>query len=66
MPHAPLMSFDYAIKYLLRDKGDYSVVEGFISALLKTQGYLIIQISFNGQYFFTKETQKNKDYPMMC
>ena len=29
-----LVSFDYAIKYLLRDKGDYSIVEGFISALL--------------------------------
>ena len=28
-----LISFDYAIKYLIRDKGDYSIVEGFISAL---------------------------------
>src|SRR5689334_21110629 len=35
----PLISFDYAIKYLLKDKGDYSIVEGFISAVLKTQGY---------------------------
>ena len=26
-----LVSFDYAIKYLLKDKGDYSIVEGFIS-----------------------------------
>jgi len=35
----PLVSFDYGIKYLLRDKGDYSIVEGFISALLSAVGY---------------------------
>ena len=35
----PLISFDYAIKYCLRDKGDYSVVEAFISTLLHTVGY---------------------------
>jgi hypothetical protein len=39
-----LISFDYAIKYLLRDKGDYAVVEGFISALLKTKGYKDVKI----------------------
>lgn len=40
----PLVSFDYAIKYLLKDKGDYGIVEGFISALLKTIGYKDIKI----------------------
>jgi len=40
----PLVSFDYAIKYLLKDKGDYEVVEGFISALLKSQGYGDVKI----------------------
>jgi len=40
----PLISFDYAIKYLLKDKGDYSIVEGFISALLKTKGYKDVKI----------------------
>src|SRR6185503_19823992 len=35
----PLMGFDYAIQYLLEDEDEYSVVESFISALLKTQGY---------------------------
>ena len=39
-----LISFDYAIKYLLKDKGDYSIVEGFISALLKTKGYKDVKI----------------------
>jgi hypothetical protein len=34
-----LISFDYAIKYLLKDKGNYDIIEGFISALLKEQGY---------------------------
>ena len=57
MPHAPLMSFDYAIKYLLRDKGDYAVVEGFISALLKTQGYKDIKI------IALLESESNKEDP---
>jgi hypothetical protein len=35
----PLISFDYAIKCLLRDKKDDSIVKGFLSAFLKTQGY---------------------------
>ncbi|MDA9163833.1 hypothetical protein N9N97_03005 [Rickettsiaceae bacterium] len=35
----PLVSSDYAIKYLLKDKSDFSIVEGFISALLKTKAY---------------------------
>ena len=34
-----LISFNYAIKYLLKDKGDHSVIESFISTVLKTRGY---------------------------
>ena len=50
----PLVSFDYGIKYLLRDKGDYGVVEGFISALLKTSGYKYIKIiSKNSKFIIT-------------
>ncbi|BDU60421.1 hypothetical protein FLA4_08310 [Candidatus Rickettsia kotlanii] len=33
-----IISFDYAIKYLLKDKGDYEIVKGFISAILKDAG----------------------------
>ena len=44
MADKPLISFDYAIKYLLKDKGDYEVVEGFVSALLKSQGYKDVKI----------------------
>ena len=40
----PLISFDYAIKYMLKDKGDYSIVEGFISDLLRTRGYKDVKI----------------------
>lgn len=40
----PLISFDYAIKYLLKDKGDYEIVEGFISALLTSEGYKPVKI----------------------
>jgi predicted transposase/invertase (TIGR01784 family) len=44
MADKPLISFDYAIKYLLKDKGDYEIVEGFISSLLKSQGYKDVKI----------------------
>lgn len=39
-----IISFDYAIKYLLKDKGDYEIVEGFISAILKDVGYSAVKI----------------------
>lgn len=41
----PLISFDYAIKYLLKNKGDYDIIEGFISALFASQGYPPIKIN---------------------
>ena len=41
----PLISFDYAIKYLLKNKGDYDIIEGFISALLAAQGYPPVKIN---------------------
>jgi predicted transposase/invertase (TIGR01784 family) len=52
-----LVSFDYAIKYLLKDKGDYGIVEGFISALLKTKGYSDVKI------IALLETESNKEDP---
>lgn len=56
----PLVSFDYGIKYLLRDKGDYSVVEGFISALLKTRGYKDVKIVALLESESNKEDSKSK------
>lgn len=41
----PLISFDYAIKYLLKSKGDYDIIEGFISALFAAQGYPPVKIN---------------------
>jgi predicted transposase/invertase (TIGR01784 family) len=55
-----LVSFDYAIKYLLRDKGDYSIVEGFISALLKTKGYKDVKIIALLESESNKEDNKDK------
>ena len=40
-----LISFDYAIKYLLKNKGDYDIIEGFISAILTSQGYAPVKIT---------------------
>ena len=56
----PLVSFDYGIKYLLRDKGDYSIVEGFISALLKTKGYKDVKIVALLETESNKEDSKSK------
>jgi predicted transposase/invertase (TIGR01784 family) len=39
-----LISFDFAIKYLLRDKGNDDIIEAFISALLTDQGYKPVKI----------------------
>jgi len=39
-----LISFDYAIKFLLKDKSGYEIVEGFISAILGSKGYPPVKI----------------------
>lgn len=44
MPDKSLISFDYAIKFLLRNKGDYDIIEGFLSALFQTFGYKSVKI----------------------
>ena len=56
----PLVSFDYAIKYLLKDKGDYTIVEGFISTLLKTRGYKDVKIVALLESESNKEDKKSK------
>ena len=58
--HKPLISFDYAIKYLLRDKGEYDIVGGFISALLKTKGYKDVKIVALLESESNKEDSKSK------
>ena len=60
MVRKALISFDYAIKYLLKDKGDYSIVEGFISALLKTKGYKDVKIIALLESESNKEDTKSK------
>jgi hypothetical protein len=47
----PLVSFDWAIKRLLRQKANYDVLEGFLTVLLRRQ-ITIINIP---------ESQGNKD-----
>jgi hypothetical protein len=50
-----LVSLDYAIKYLLKDKGDYEIIGGFISAILKDASYLPVKITA------LLESESNKD-----
>jgi molybdopterin-guanine dinucleotide biosynthesis protein len=51
-----LISLDYAIKYLLRNKSDYAILEGFISTILKAIGYKPIKID----HILDPETDKEK------
>ncbi|MEM7382994.1 MAG: Rpn family recombination-promoting nuclease/putative transposase [Bacteroidota bacterium] len=44
MSQKAIVSFDFAIKYLLKSKKDYQIVEGFISALLQAFGYPNVKI----------------------
>ena len=60
MTEKPLISFDYAIKYLLKDKGGYEIVEGFISALLKSQGYKDVKIVALLDTESNKENKKSR------
>jgi len=41
MQETPLIRFDWAIKYLLRDKANFDVLEGFLSAVLKRDIYIL-------------------------
>lgn len=45
MSEKTLVSLDYAIKYLLKNKGDYEIVEGFISAILQDAGYPAVKVT---------------------
>ncbi|MDC0865126.1 PD-(D/E)XK nuclease family transposase, partial [Rickettsiaceae bacterium] len=45
---------------MLKDKGDYSIVEGFISALLKTKGYKDVKIIALLETESNKEDSKSK------
>ncbi|WP_375319441.1 Rpn family recombination-promoting nuclease/putative transposase [Candidatus Tisiphia endosymbiont of Oplodontha viridula] len=45
MSDKTLVSLDYAIKYLLKNKGDYEIVEGFISAILQDAGYPAVKVT---------------------
>jgi predicted transposase/invertase (TIGR01784 family) len=55
-----LVSFDYAIKYLLKDKGDYDIVEGFISALISSCGYKPVKIKALLEPASNKESKELK------
>jgi len=55
-----LVSFDYAIKYLLKDKGDYDIVEGFISTLISSCGYKPIKIKALLESASNKESKELK------
>ncbi|MDR2706634.1 MAG: hypothetical protein LBC02_12715, partial [Planctomycetaceae bacterium] len=51
-----LISFDYALKRLLRNKSNYDVLEGFLSVLLKTD----VKVKSIGESESNKEHEKDK------
>lgn len=60
MSNKTLVSLDYAIKYLLKDKGDYEIVEGFISAVLQDAGYGAVKIKALLESESNKESKELK------
>ena len=54
-----LISFDYAIKYLLKDQSGYEIVEGFISSLLQSEGYGPVKIKM------LLESESNREEPSL-
>ncbi len=55
-----LVSLDYAIKYLLKDKGNYEIVEAFISAVLQDAGYGAVKIKALLESESNKESRELK------
>ena len=51
----PLISLDYAIKYLLRNKGDYELISEFVSAVLEAGGYPRVRV------ISTLEAESNRE-----
>ena len=41
MPATPLIRFDWAIKYILRDKANFDVLEGFLGAVLQRDIHIL-------------------------
>ena len=56
----PLVSFDYAIKNLLRGKEDYEILENFISNILKRYGKSSIEIVELLESETNQQTEKHK------
>jgi|GEM_PF-3798477 hypothetical protein len=44
MKTSRLISFDYAMKYLLKEKSGYNIVKRFFSVLLQAEGYPPVKI----------------------
>ena len=40
-----IVSFDYAMKYMLKDKADFEIIEGFISAIIGSEGYKPVKVT---------------------
>ena len=59
MDEKTLVSFDFAIKYLLKNKGEFQIVEGFISALLGAFGYSPVKIKA------LLDSESNKEHDKM-
>ena len=53
--YSKLIAFDFAIKFLLRHKANYDILEAFLSALLKERGYSPVKI------LAVLDTESNKE-----
>lgn len=55
-----LISFDYAIKYLLRNRANYGILEDFISAVIETGGHPPVKIKMPLERESNKESSDLK------
>jgi len=58
MSQRKLISFDWAMKRLLRSKANFEVLEGFLSELLKQQIQILDVLESEGN----QETRSDKSY----
>jgi predicted transposase/invertase (TIGR01784 family) len=52
---AKLVRFDWAIKYLLRDKANFDILEGFLSALLNEKIQIISILESESNQFDSED-----------
>ena len=60
MANQKIIRFDWAMKYLLRDKANFDIIEGFLSALLEDDNIKVVEIIESEGNSDSSETKFNR------